>query len=75
MTAFRHRALDVFLSRPMPRWGDTELLAGIDFDDVRITFPEFMEKQILKKITSKVAQTAKTGSSSRRTRHRPEAGC
>jgi Fe-S cluster assembly protein SufB len=34
MREFRHRALDIFLAKPMPRWGDTELLAGIDFDDI-----------------------------------------
>jgi len=30
----RHKALDVFLEKPMPRWGDTELLGQIDFDNI-----------------------------------------
>jgi Fe-S cluster assembly protein SufB len=34
MREFRHQALDIFLSKPMPGWGDTELLSTIDFDDI-----------------------------------------
>jgi Fe-S cluster assembly protein SufB len=34
MRRFRHESLDVFLSKPMPRWGDTELLNSINFDDI-----------------------------------------
>jgi len=34
MRDFRHEALDIFLSKPMPRWGNTELLNSIDFDDI-----------------------------------------
>jgi Fe-S cluster assembly protein SufB len=34
MREFRHQALDVFLSKPMPKWGSTELLGKIDFDDI-----------------------------------------
>jgi len=34
MRAFRHHALDVFLSKPMPTWGDTDLLNSINFDDI-----------------------------------------
>jgi len=34
MKTFRHEALDVFLSKPMPAWGNTELLGTIDFDDI-----------------------------------------
>ncbi|MCU0293240.1 MAG: Fe-S cluster assembly protein SufB, partial [Thermoanaerobaculaceae bacterium] len=34
MRAFRHKALDTFLARPMPSWGDTEALAQIDFDQI-----------------------------------------
>jgi Fe-S cluster assembly protein SufB len=30
----RHRALDVFLSKPMPTWGSTQLLGEIDFDNI-----------------------------------------
>ena len=37
----------------------------------RVQFPEFMEKQILKKITRKVSETAKTGISSRHTLVKP----
>ncbi len=34
MREFRHRALDTFLAKPMPRWGNTELLGSIDFADI-----------------------------------------
>jgi Fe-S cluster assembly protein SufB len=34
MRAIRHRALDTFLAKPMPGWGNTELLAEIDFDEI-----------------------------------------
>ncbi len=34
MTQFRHEALDIFLSKPIPTWGDTALLNSIDFDDI-----------------------------------------
>jgi Fe-S cluster assembly protein SufB len=34
MRRVRHEALDVFLAKPMPRWGDTEILDSIDFDDI-----------------------------------------
>jgi len=34
MRKFRHEALDIFLAKPMPRWGDTALLGSIDFSDI-----------------------------------------
>ena len=34
MRAFRHKALDTFLAKPMPTWGDTAMLAEIDFDQI-----------------------------------------
>ena len=34
MREFRHRALDTFLQKPMPRWGNQDLLRSIDFDDI-----------------------------------------
>ncbi|MBV8748145.1 MAG: Fe-S cluster assembly protein SufB, partial [Candidatus Eremiobacteraeota bacterium] len=34
MRQFRLRAYDVFKAKPMPTWGDTELLSQIDFDDI-----------------------------------------
>jgi Fe-S cluster assembly protein SufB len=34
MNKFRHQALDIFLSKPMPKWGDVEMLNSIDFDDI-----------------------------------------
>jgi Fe-S cluster assembly protein SufB len=34
MRKVRHEALDVFLAKPMPQWGDTEILDSIDFDDI-----------------------------------------
>ncbi len=34
MRAFRHESLDIFLSKPMPSWGNRDLLGQIDFDDI-----------------------------------------
>ncbi len=34
MRDFRLKALDIFLSKPMPWWGDTERLAEIDFANI-----------------------------------------
>jgi Fe-S cluster assembly protein SufB len=34
MRDFRHQALDIFLAKPMPRWGNTELLNSIDFHNI-----------------------------------------
>ncbi len=34
MRDFRHKALDTFYAKPMPRWGNTKLLNEIDFDDI-----------------------------------------
>ncbi|MBV9403651.1 MAG: Fe-S cluster assembly protein SufB, partial [Candidatus Eremiobacteraeota bacterium] len=34
MLAFRLKALEIFLSKPMPTWGDTALLNEIDFDNI-----------------------------------------
>jgi Fe-S cluster assembly protein SufB len=34
MREIRHKALDTFTEKPMPRWGDTEMLGEIDFDDI-----------------------------------------
>jgi len=34
MRSYRHKALDTFLAKPMPTWGDTAMLAEIDFADI-----------------------------------------
>jgi len=34
MREYRHKALDIFYAKPMPTWGNTELLNAIDFDDI-----------------------------------------
>ena len=34
MTDFRLRSLEIFLSKPMPKWGNTHLLNTIDFDNI-----------------------------------------
>ena len=34
MNDFRHRALDIFLAKPMPTWGDTAVLGQIDFQNI-----------------------------------------
>ncbi|MEN8006852.1 MAG: Fe-S cluster assembly protein SufB [Candidatus Krumholzibacteriota bacterium] len=34
MRAMRHEALDIFLAKPMPGWGNGDLLGEIDFDNI-----------------------------------------
>jgi Fe-S cluster assembly protein SufB len=34
MREFRHKSLDIFLSKPMPTWGNTKLLNEIDFENI-----------------------------------------
>jgi Fe-S cluster assembly protein SufB len=34
MREFRHQSLDIFLSKPMPGWGNTKILNSIDFDNI-----------------------------------------
>jgi len=34
MSDIRHEALDIFVSKPMPKWGSTDMLAEIDFDNI-----------------------------------------
>jgi len=34
MREIRHKALDIFIEKPMPTWGNSELLAEIDFDNI-----------------------------------------
>jgi Fe-S cluster assembly protein SufB len=34
MRRFRHEALDIFLDKPMPRWGNQDMLGSIDFADL-----------------------------------------
>ena len=34
MREFRLRGYETFIAKPMPTWGDTELLSQIDFDDI-----------------------------------------
>jgi Fe-S cluster assembly protein SufB len=34
MREFRHKALDIFLAKPMPGWGNTKLLNEIDFENI-----------------------------------------
>src|SRR5712672_382016 len=34
MRDVRHKALDTFLAKPMPKWGSTDLLAEIDFANI-----------------------------------------
>jgi len=44
MNEFRHRALDTFYAKPMPTWGDTAMLAEIDFAEITY-FLRATEKQ------------------------------
>ncbi len=34
MREMRHQALDIFFEKPMPTWGNSDLLAEIDFDNI-----------------------------------------
>ncbi|GAB4314788.1 MAG: Fe-S cluster assembly protein SufB [Candidatus Zixiibacteriota bacterium] len=34
MREFRHTALDAFLAKPMPQWGNVDLLNSIEFDNI-----------------------------------------
>ena len=34
MTAIRHEALDIFYAKPMPTWGNSQLLSEIDFENI-----------------------------------------
>ncbi len=34
MREIRHEALDIYRSKPMPTWGNTQLLADIDFENI-----------------------------------------
>jgi len=34
MRRFRHEALDIFLAKPMPRWGNQKLLGDLDFENI-----------------------------------------
>jgi Fe-S cluster assembly protein SufB len=44
MTEFRLNALDIFYSKPMPNWGNTQLLNKIDFNDIHY-YVKSTEKQ------------------------------
>jgi Fe-S cluster assembly protein SufB len=44
MLKFRLRALDIFLKKPMPKWGNTQMLADIDFENIYY-FVRATEKQ------------------------------
>jgi len=34
MRRFRHESLDIFLSKPMPKWGNQKILQAIDFENI-----------------------------------------
>jgi len=34
MRNFRHESLDIFLAKPMPKWGNQEILQSIDFNNI-----------------------------------------
>ncbi|MBU8932981.1 MAG: Fe-S cluster assembly protein SufB [candidate division Zixibacteria bacterium] len=41
----RHEALDIFLSKPIPNWGNTKLLGEIDFDNIYYFMKPIEEQQ------------------------------
>ena len=45
MTDLRHKALDIFLAKPMPEWGGTKALAEINFDDIYYFMKPIKETQ------------------------------
>ena len=45
MSELRHEALDIFLAKPMPAWGNNELLGEIDFDNIYYYMKPIEEQQ------------------------------
>jgi len=45
MSELRHEALDIFLAKPMPGWGNNELLGGIGFDNIYYYMRPIEEQQ------------------------------
>ena len=45
MSDRRHEALDIFFSKPMPKWGNTELLNEIDFENIYYYMKPIEEQQ------------------------------
>ncbi|UCC45690.1 MAG: Fe-S cluster assembly protein SufB, partial [Candidatus Zixiibacteriota bacterium] len=45
MSDIRHEALDIFLSKPIPDWGNTKLLNEIDFDNIYYFMKPIKEQQ------------------------------
>jgi len=45
MSELRHEALDIFLAKPMPGWGNNELLGEIDFDNIYYYMRPIEEQQ------------------------------
>ena len=45
MNDLRHESLDIFLSKPTPKWGNTEILNEIDFDNVYYFMKPIKEQQ------------------------------
>jgi Fe-S cluster assembly protein SufB len=45
MAEIRHAALDTFLAKPMPKWGNTQLLGEINFDNIFYFMKPIEEQQ------------------------------
>ena len=58
MREFRHRSLDIFLSKPMPKWGDQEMLGEIDFDNIYYYLkPKGQQTKDWNEVPEKIKQT------------------
>ncbi|MCG6963775.1 MAG: Fe-S cluster assembly protein SufB [Acidobacteria bacterium] len=58
MREFRHRSLDIFLSKPMPKWGDQEALGEIDFDNIYYYLkPKGQQTKDWNEVPEKIKQT------------------
>jgi Fe-S cluster assembly protein SufB len=58
MREFRHRSLDLFEARPMPRWGNTELLNSIDFGAIHYYIsPADKEGRTWEEVPDKIKNT------------------
>ncbi|MEK7765117.1 MAG: Fe-S cluster assembly protein SufB, partial [bacterium] len=58
MADFRHAALDIFLAKPMPGWGDTELLNSLDFQNIHYYLkPTEKEGKTWEEVPEKIKKT------------------
>ncbi len=58
MRDFRHKALDIFENKPMPKWGNTARLESIDFDSIHYYLrPADREGRTWEEVPDKIKNT------------------